>query len=62
MILWLKFDSKRIQTDSSITYDLVMKGAPDQMPNDMGKYNNWGAFFDFGDMLCVLKDGMPLGQ
>jgi hypothetical protein len=33
----------------------LIKGNPETLPPEMGKYNNWGAFFDNADTLIVLK-------
>lgn len=62
IILWLKFDSIRVQIDSSNSYDVIVKGSPQPLPDGMGKYNNWGVFFDSTDMLVVNKEGIVLPE
>lgn len=54
MILWLKFSNATLTINSACTDDyLVQWGEPHRLPNDRGLYRNWGAFFDFGDVIEV---------
>lgn len=55
MILWLKFGSNTLSLNSACTDDfLVVWGEPHRLPSDRGLYRNWGAFFDFGDVIEIL--------
>jgi len=57
MVLWLKFNCDTIINNSSCTDDhIIMYAEPHRLPEDRGIYRNWGAYFDFGDVLEV-----PLG-
>ena len=54
MSLWLKFASDRLIINSACTEDFVIQwGQPHRLPEGRGLYRNWGAFFDFNDVLEV---------
>mmetsp|Transcript_29513 Transcript_29513/g.44871 ORF Transcript_29513/g.44871 Transcript_29513/m.44871 type:complete len:142 (+) Transcript_29513:1965-2390(+) len=54
MVLWLKFDNPRLTVNSACTDDnLIIWGEPNRLPQGRGLYRNWGAFFDFGDVIEV---------
>ena len=60
MLLWMKFDSKRLQLDSSGCYDILPKGNPLTLPKGLGKFNNWGVFINEGDAFVVTNNGIKL--
>lgn len=52
MVVWLKFDAEKIPINSADNEILFLEhGAPKRLPKDRGLYRNWGAFFDFNDVL-----------
>ena len=54
MVCWLKFANNRLTVNSACTFDhLVKLGEPHRLPKDRGLYRNWGAFFDFGDVIEI---------
>lgn len=54
MVLWLKFSGDRLTINSACTLNhLVQWGEPHHLPMDRGLYRNWGAFFDFGDVIEI---------
>ena len=54
MVLWLKFDNDCLVINSACTNDtLVSWGKPYRLPKNKGLHRDWGAFFDFGDVLEV---------
>jgi len=54
MCLWLKFGMPKLTINSACTEDfLVQWGEPHSLPKGKGLYRNWGAFFDFGDMIEI---------
>jgi hypothetical protein len=54
MLLWLKFSSKCLTINSACSEDnLVTWGNPYHLPDNRGLYRNWGAFFDYGDVLEI---------
>lgn len=54
MLLWLKFDSFKVGVNSADNdIMLVEHGNPKRLPKDRGIYRNWGAFFDFNDVLSI---------
>jgi len=60
MLLWLKFDTKRLQTDSSSCNDLLVRGNPLNLPQGLGKFNNWGVFINERDRFEVVGEGIVL--
>ena len=64
MTLWLKFDSERLSVNSANTDDYLLQwGDPHKLPAGRGLYRNWGAFFDFGDVIEIpggLSNETPL--
>lgn len=60
MILWLKFQNSRLVSNSACTEDiLIQHGEPHQLPKNKGLYRDWGAFFDFGDVI-EISNGIKL--
>ena len=54
MVVWLKFASPRLTINSACTEDyFVQWGDPHRLPDGRGLYRNWGAFFDFNDVIEV---------
>jgi len=54
MVLWLKFSSPALTINSACTDDvLVQWGGPHRLPDNRGLYRNWGAFFDYGDVIEI---------
>ena len=54
LVLWLKFASNNLALNSSCTEDFVVQwGEPHRLPDGRGLYRNWGAFFDFNDVLEI---------
>lgn len=54
IILWLKFASHNLCVNSANTNDMVIQwGEPFKLPPGRGLYRNWGAFFNFGDVLEI---------
>jgi hypothetical protein len=54
IILWLKFDSDCFTLNSACTENYLVKwGNPHRLPKNKGIYREWGAFFDFGDLIEV---------
>ena len=55
MVMWLKFDNpNNFNINSACTQDLIVHwGKPSGLPKNMGLYRDWGAFFDFGDVLEI---------
>lgn len=54
MCLWLKFASDRLTINSACTEDLLVQiGEPFRLPTGRGLYRDWGAFFDFNDVLEI---------
>lgn len=54
MICWLKFANNRLTVNSACTDDHLIKwGEPHRLPKNRGLYRNWGAFFDFGDVIEI---------
>jgi hypothetical protein len=54
MVLWLKFANDKLGVNSACTDDhIVTWGDPHRLPPQRGLYRNWGAFFDFGDVLEI---------
>lgn len=54
MVLWLKFANENLLYNSACTDDFIMQwGDPHRLPKGRGLYRNWGAFFDFGDVLEI---------
>lgn len=54
MVLWLKFASDRLSINSACTEDLlVQEGEPFRLPIGRGLYRDWGAFFDFNDVIMI---------
>ena len=54
MVMWMKFSNNKLTVNSACTNDfLIQWGEPHRLPQGRGLYRNWGAFFDFGDMLEI---------
>ena len=52
--LWCKFAGKNLPINSALSDDhLIMWGDPHKLPRHSGLYRNWGAFFDFGDVIEI---------
>jgi len=60
MFLWMKFDTKRLQLDSSNCNDILVRGNPLTLPAGLGKFNNWGVFINEDDQFVVVGDGIKL--
>ena len=59
MRLWLKFDSQNLAVNSVGTANSIrIHGNPGRMPPDRGIYRNWGARFDFGDVIEIAGGGL----
>jgi hypothetical protein len=54
MVLWLKFASDNLTINSACTDDhIIQLNDPDRLPDNRGQYRNWGAFFNFNDVLEI---------
>ena len=54
MSLWLKFDSYKVSVNSADNeIVLIEHGQPKRLPKERGIFRNWGAFFDFSDVLEI---------
>ena len=60
MTFWMKFDNHEcFNINSACTNDTIcIWGGPTRLPAQFGLYRNWGAFFDFGDVLEVSSVGI----
>ena len=62
MLLWLKFDAHKVGVNSSSMDNMLIQyGNPQRLPKDRGIYRNWGAFFDFSDLL-ELPDPITIDE
>lgn len=52
--LWVKLETRRFTVDSSNSHVLKVWGEPKKLPIDKGLHFNWGALFNYGDMLEIL--------
>lgn len=56
MVLWLKFANPKLTVNSACSNDFIIQwGDPYRLPEGRGLYRNWGAFFDFGDVLEITS-------
>lgn len=54
MVVWLKFASPCLTVNSACTDDVFVHwGQPHRLPENRGLYRNWGAFFDYGDVIEI---------
>ena len=54
MLCWLKFGNDRLILNSACADDRYVKyGNPHRLPKNRGLYRDWGAFFDFGDVIEI---------
>jgi hypothetical protein len=54
MLCWLKFGNDRLILNSACADDRYVKyGNPHRLPQNKGLYRDWGAFFDFGDVIEI---------
>lgn len=54
MICWLKFGHNNLIVNSACTRDyLMIQGSPKRLPEGRGLYRNWGAYFDFNEIIEI---------
>jgi hypothetical protein len=45
MLLWLKFDTNRLNIEAAQNLTILTTGFPSLMPKNKGLFQNWGSIF-----------------